>query len=63
MREVVVRQSKSDTGTATNERLVSLLATGIERLVEKERASQDVDFTAHESVTTTWPDQGEEEPT
>jgi len=53
-----VRQSKSDTGTTTNERLVSLLAAGLERLVEKQQVSRDVDFGADESVTTACPDDG-----
>ena len=59
MREVVVHQGKSDTGTAASERLVSLLATGLERLFEKERRKAGaLDFDADESVTTTCPDDG-----
>ncbi|HLF76436.1 MAG TPA: hypothetical protein VJB57_03010 [Dehalococcoidia bacterium] len=60
MREVVVRQGKSDTGAATSERLVSLLAAGLERLVQKQRVFRDVDFRADESVTTTCPNAGRE---
>jgi hypothetical protein len=58
LREVVVRQITSDSGTAVSERLVSLLAAGLMRLVEKERAAREVDFGADESVTTTCPDLG-----
>ncbi len=59
MREVVLRQGKSKTETAVRERLVRLLAIGLERLVEKERREADaVDFGADESVTTDCPDDG-----
>ncbi len=61
MREVVVHQSKSDTGTTASERLVSLLAAGLERLLEKQQVARDVDFGAHESVTTSCPKRGREE--
>ena len=64
MREVIVRQSKPEDPTAASDRLVGLLAAGLQRLLEKERAARDVDFSADESVTTTCPDAGREvEPT
>ena len=59
MREVIVCQGKPDTETAASERLITLLATGLERLFEKEREHDGaVDFGVDESVTTTCPDDG-----
>lgn len=53
MRKVTVQQSN---GTeCSEERLVRLLAAGLERLLEKKRA-QVVDLAPRESVTTTCPD-------
>lgn len=58
MRKVVLRQGKS--GSSDNERLVSLLATGLERFFEKQGqiAPTAVDFGGDESVTTTCPAEG-----
>ena len=63
MRKVVVRQAKPNVNCAAEQRLVSLLATGLERLLQKERASsaEDVDFSGEQSVTTTCPNGGGEE--
>ena len=60
MRKVVVHQAKPDHESATDERLVSLLVTGLQRLLDKEGVSSpaNVDFRAEPSVTTTCPIKG-----
>ena len=62
MRKVIVRQARQPEVT-DQERLVSLLATGLQRLLEKDgvRAPRAVDFGAGQSVTTTCPNGGGEE--
>ena len=59
LREVVVRLQKFEERSPVQERLITLLATGLERLFEKERGvAGALDFGADESVTTTCPDDG-----
>jgi hypothetical protein len=58
MHEVTVRRESSQQGDYS-ERLIALLATGVQRLLEKRAVT--LDFGADESVTTTCPDAGEEE--
>jgi hypothetical protein len=57
MREIVVKPTNKN---EERQRLVALLATGLERLLTSQRV---VDFTAGESVTTTCPEAGRKEPT
>ena len=56
MREVVVHWQKPEERDPSQERLVALLAGGLQRLFEQRAVV--VDFGADESVTTTCPDDG-----
>jgi len=62
MRKVVVRQSDQTSEPEVEDRLISLLATGLERLFKRKAdAANDVDFGGRQSVTTDCPDaKGEE---
>ena len=64
MRKVQVRRTKEQTEGKDSERLVSLLAAGLDRLLTKHaQTGEVVDFSADESVTTTCPEgAGGEEP-
>jgi hypothetical protein len=57
VRKVSVRQTKQEAEKGDRDRLVSLLATGLQRLLEKEGTAPGdaVDFVANVSVTTDCP--------
>ena len=61
MRKVSVRQSKQEPGSGDQDRLVALVATGLQRLLQKQDLERGVDFRADESVTTTCPGDGARE--
>jgi hypothetical protein len=58
LREVFIRASSTRDDMQIRDRLVALIATGLQRLLEKERGSSAVDYRADESVTTTCPHTG-----
>ena len=60
MRRVEVRSVKGETTEEAAERLVALLATGLERLLLRPESAPGVDFVANVSVTTDCPGSGRE---
>jgi len=55
VRKVILQQSKQEPRSGDQDRLVALLATGLERLLQKRALENDVDFVADVSVTTDCP--------